>query len=62
MLELLFILLLLVVSFFPSILTFAVTGGALYAFAIVLYSYVGETIINCQEARDEQLHHHATEH
>lgn len=57
----LFIVLILVVSFFPSMLTLAVTGGALHAFAIVLYDWVRETISG-QQARDEQLHHHATGH
>ncbi len=57
----LFIILILVVSFFPSMLTLAVIGGTLHAFAIVLCDCVRETI-NCQKARDEQLHHHATGH
>ena len=57
----LFIILILVVSFFPSMLTLFVLGGALHAFAIVLYDWGRETI-NGPKALDEQLHHHATGH
>ena len=60
MLEL-FIILILVVSFLPSMITFFVLGGCLHAFAIVLYDWGSETI-NGQKALDEQLHHHATGH
>ncbi len=54
----LFIILILVVSFFPSMFTLFVLGGALHAFAIVLYDWVRE-IINGQKALNEQ---HATGH
>ena len=57
----LFIILILVVSFLPSMITLFVLGGALHAFAIVLYDWVRETI-NGPKALDEQLHHHATGH
>ena len=60
MLEL-FIILILVVSFLPSMITFFVLGGALHAFAIVLYDWGRETI-NGPKALDEQLHHNATGH
>jgi len=60
MLEL-FIILILVVSFLPSMITFFVLGGCLHAFALVLYDWVMETI-NGPKALDEQLHHHATAH
>ncbi len=56
----LFIMLLLGVSFLPSMITFFVLGGALHAFAIVLYDYAREAIIYFRNARDEQ--HHATGH
>ena len=57
----LFIILLLVVSFFPSMLTLFVLGGALHAFALVLYDWFMETI-DGQKALDERRHHHATGH
>ncbi len=56
----LFIMLLLGVSFLPSMITFFVLGGALHAFAIVLYDYGSEAIIYFRKARYE--HHHATGH
>ncbi len=58
----LFIILILVVSFFPSMFTLFVLGGALHAFAIVLYDYAREAIIYFRNARDEQRHHPATGH
>jgi len=60
MLEL-FIILILVVSFLPSMITFFVLGGCLHAFALVLYDWGRETI-DGQKALDEQLHHQATGH
>ena len=57
----LFIILILAVSFLPSMLTLFALGGALHAFTIVLYDWVRETI-NGPKALDEQLHHHATGH
>ena len=57
----LFIILILVVSFLPSMITFFVLGGCLHAFALVLYDWFMETI-NGPKALDEQLHHHATGH
>ena len=55
----LFIIFLLVVSFFPSMLTLFVLGGCMHAFALVLYDWV---TIDGQKALDERRHHHATSH
>ncbi len=60
MLEL-FIILLLVISFFPSMLTLFVLGGCLHAFATAIYDWVSETI-NSPKALDVGRHHHATGH
>jgi len=57
----LFIILILVVSFLPSMITLFVLGGALHAFALVIYDWVRETI-NGQKSLDERRHHHATSH